>query len=287
MDILVRVLIGLSILVFCYLFLIMPRMVGRPDIAPFLRWLYAHRGLHDNGGDAPENSLRAFQRAVEAGYGIELDVQLSKDQVPVVFHDFTLERVCGAKGRVCDLTWEELEKLSLCGTDQRIPRLEEALSLVDGRVPLIIELKIEETDISVCPVVDGLLSKYGGMYCIESFNPLGVFWYRRNRRRVVRGQLSDAFYREGEYMEPIHFFLQNLLFNWLAKPDFIAYNRKYPKTLPFRLCRSLYGCTAAAWTIRSEEELREAGNDFDFFIFDSFVPEKTFVLKKTQGSAHL
>lgn len=281
MDILVRVLIGLLILVFCYLFLIMPRMVGRPDIAPFLRWLYAHRGLHDNGGDAPENSLRAFQRAVEAGYGIELDVQLSKDQVPVVFHDFTLERVCGAKGRVCDLTWEELEKLSLCGTDQRIPRLEEALSVVDGRVPLIIELKIEETDISVCPVVDGLLSKYGGMYCIESFNPLGVFWYRRNRRRVVRGQLSDAFYREGEYMEPIHFFLQNLLFNWLAKPDFIAYNRKYPKTLPLRLCRGLYGCAAAAWTIRSEEELREAGNDFDFFIFDSFVPEKTFVLKKT------
>ncbi len=255
-----------------YFLMIMPRMTGRPDTAPFVKWMYAHRGLHDNSGEAPENSLAAFEKAVEAGFGIELDVQLSKDGIPVVFHDYTLKRICGVEGKVCDLNLEELRRLTLCGSDQRIPTFEEALELVDGRVPLIVELKIERTDTSVCPAADRLLSEYQGMYCIESFNPLGVLWYRRNRRRVVRGQLSDAFYREGEYMGFLAFFLQNLLFNWLGKPDFVAYNHKHPRMLSRSLCRGLYRSTAAAWTIKSREELEAAKKHFDIFIFDSFMP---------------
>ncbi len=269
-------LILLAVLALLYLLMIMPRMVGRPDAAPFRKWLYAHRGLHDNASDAPENSMRAFRKAAEAGFGIELDVQMTKDGVPVVFHDDTLKRVCGVEGKVSQYTYEELQELSLCGTDQKIPKFADVLKLVDGRVPLIVELKIESTDTSVCPAADRLLSEYKGMYCIESFNPLGVLWYRQNRPRVMRGQLADAFYKEGEYRGLLYFLLQNLLFNWLVKPDFIAYNHKYPGMLSRSICRKIYRSTAAAWTIRSQEELDEAGKHFDIYIFDSFVPEKRY-----------
>lgn len=257
-----------------YLGMIMPRMTGKPDTGRLRSWLYAHRGLHDNATDAPENSLRAFRKAVDAGFGIELDIQMTKDKIPVVFHDFTLKRICGAEGKLCDYTYEELQQFSLCGSDQKIPKLEEALKVVGGKVPLIVELKIESTDLSVCEAGDRLLSAYGGEYCIESFNPLGVFWYRRHRGKVVRGQLADAFGKEGEYRGVLYFLLQNLLFNWLGKPDFVAYNHKYPNELSRRLCRGLYGNMAAAWTIKSREELTEAREHFDLFIFDSFVPDE-------------
>jgi glycerophosphoryl diester phosphodiesterase len=191
------ILIIIAVLAVLYVLALMPRMRHKPDKAPFQGVLYAHRGLHDNRGDAPENSMKAFEKAVEGGYGIELDVQLSKDKIPVIFHDFTLKRVCGNEGKVCDYTYEELSAFSLYGTKERIPKLEDFLKMVDGRVPLIVELKVEWTDISVCPLADGILSTYDGAYCIESFNPLALIWYRKNRNRVMRGQLSDAFARRG------------------------------------------------------------------------------------------
>lgn len=266
-------LICAAVLTALYLVMIMPRVCGRPDTQPFQKWLYAHRGLHDNASDAPENSLAAFEKAVEEGFGIELDVQMTKDKIPVVFHDFTLKRICGGEGKVCDYTYEELQRFRLCGSEERIPRFEDALRLIDGRVPLIVELKIEKMDISICRAADRLLSYYKGMYCIESFHPLGVFWYRRHKREIVRGQLADAFFRRrGGLKRPLCFILEYLLFNWLAKPDFIAYNLKYPKVLSRRLCRDLYRSTAAAWTVKSEEQLAAARKYFDIFIFDSFIP---------------
>lgn len=268
------ILICLAALALLYLLMIMPRILRRPDITPFLKWLYAHRGLHDNASDAPENSMRAFQKAVDAGFGIELDVQLTKDGVPVVFHDDTLQRICGVGEKIRENTFEELQRLSLCGTDQKIPKFEEVLRLVDGKVPLIVELKIEAVDLSVCPAADRLLTAYKGMYCMESFNPLGVLWYRKNRSDVVRGQLSDAFLKGKEYSGPLYFLLQNLLFNWLAKPDFIAYNHKYRGILSRRICRAFYRNTAVAWTIKSQAELDEARKHFDLYIFDSFLPER-------------
>lgn len=267
---------GLCLLL--YFLMIMPRMAGKPDMEPFRGWLYAHRGLHDNKTEAPENSMRAFRKAVEAGFGIELDVRLTKDKVPVVFHDAALKRVCGERGKVAQYTFEELQRFSLCGSDERIPKLEDVLRLVDGKVPLIVELKTESADIRVCQEADRLLSRYKGKYCVESFNPLAVCWYRRKRKEIVRGQLSDAFLKEGEYVGPLYFLLQNLLLNWLGKPDFVAYNCNYPRVMSRRLCRSLYHNTSVAWTVRSREQLAEAKKYFDIFIFDSFLPERT-----TQG----
>lgn len=261
-------------LLLLYFVMIMPRILYRPDTARFTGWLYAHRGLHDKRAGIPENSLAAFRRAVEAGFGIELDVQMSKDGVPVVFHDFTLERMCGVAGKVCDYSYEELRQFRLGNTKEQIPGFGEVLQLVDGRTPLIVELKIERTDMSVCRAVDRLCSQYRGLYCIESFNPLAVFWYRWHRRSIVRGQLSDAFLKEGVHVGTGSFLLQHLLLNWVGRPDFIAYNCKYPKMLSRRLCRSLYRSKAAAWTIRSREQLAEARKHFDIFIFDGFVPKE-------------
>lgn len=263
----------IAVLIVLYLLAIMPRMVHKPDKTPFQGVLYAHRGLHDNEGEAPENSMKAFAKAVEAGYGIELDVQLTRDNIPVVFHDFTLERVCGAEGKVKDYTFEELQQFSLCKTEEKIPRFEDFLALVKGRVPLIVELKVEWTDISVCPIADALLRKYKGVYCVESFNPLALIWYRKNNNRVMRGQLSDAFFMEEGMKGILYFILEHLLLDFMTKPDFIAYNHKYHWSLSRQICHKLYGNLAVAWTIKSQEELEAREKDFELFIFDSFIPK--------------
>lgn len=262
--------------VLLYLLLIMPRMLHRPDKTAFMGVLYAHRGLHDNAGEAPENSMAAFQKAVEAGYGIELDVQLTKDKVAVVFHDFTLKRICGAEGKVSDYTYEELQQFSLASSEQKIPKFADFLALVDGRVPLIIEYKIQGGNTEVCSIADKLLQDYKGVYCIESFNPFGVRWYRKNRPEIVRGQLADNFIKSGEkeFSALLYFALHHLLFNFMTKPDFIAYNHHNYKDLSRLLCRHVFGCLSVACTIKSKRELEERKGDFDLFIFDSFVPDE-------------
>lgn len=273
MKILLFILICLCLIIVLYLLAIMPRIFRKPDMTPLQNWLYAHRGLHDNDTDAPENSLKAFQKAVDAGFGIELDIQLTKDKIPVVFHDYSLKRICNVDGNVADYTYEELQQFTLCNSKERIPKLEEVLQLVNGRVPLIVEFKMEETDLSLCPIADELLNAYPGVYCMESFNPLAVWWYRKNRPQVVRGQLSQAFLKEEEYKGKLYFALQHLLLNFLSKPDFVAYNHKHYNMLSRRICRNLYKNTAVAWTIKSEQELAEAKKYFELFIFDSFVPK--------------
>lgn len=277
-----------------YLFMIMPRMTGRPVMEPYLKVYYAHRGLHDNSSAAPENTLAAFRKAVDEGYGIECDVQLTKDGIPVVFHDFTLARMARfpkddkrkstlrnmdgsaiVPGKVIDYTYEELQSFHILDSDEKIPRFSDLLEMVDGRVPLIVEIKIELIDTSVCSKVDALLKDYKGIYCIESFNPLGVFWYRMNRPEVCRGQLSDEFHKDKpEEFNGIHYFvLSKLLFNFLTKPDFIAFNCRFPDNSSLNLCKKLYKCTTAAWTVKSHEQLEEAKKSFDIFIFDSFNPK--------------
>ena len=146
------------------------------------------------------------------------------------------------------------------------------LKLVDGRTPMIVELKIERADLRVCREADRLLSEYKGLYCIESFNPLGLFWYRRNRRKVVRGQLSEAFLREKGNRGILYFLLQNLLFNWLTKPDFIAYNWQDRKNPSLRLMRALYGVHEVGWTVRDHAVMDELAEDGVTSIFEGFVP---------------
>ena len=154
MNLFAGVLAFIIILLAIYLVLVAPRMIGKPDVSVLRGVHYAHRGLHDNQTDAPENSLKAFQLAVEAGYGIEMDVQLSKDEVPVVFHDETLKRMCGTEGKVWEYTLEELQKMKLADSDETIPTFQEVLELVGGKVPLIVEYKLDVPSTEVCEIAD-------------------------------------------------------------------------------------------------------------------------------------
>lgn len=251
----------------------MPRMIRRPDQSSLRGWLYAHRGIHNNQGDAPENSLKAFKQAVDMGYGIELDIQLSKDGIPVVFHDWTLTRMTGKKQRVSDLTLAELQQVCLRKSEQTIPTLEEVLLLVGGKVPLIVEFKVERYDLSLCEKAAPILDAYKGAYCIESFNPLVLLWYKKHRNRVVRGQLSDNFQKEMQAGNPlVLFLLSKLLFNGITKPDFIAYHHKYSDTLSLRICRKLYRLPMAAWTIKNQYDYDKNRMRYHYIIFDSFIP---------------
>jgi Glycerophosphoryl diester phosphodiesterase len=265
---------AILIIILFYLLMIMPKLKRNPDSKKLDGWLYAHRGLHDNKGDAPENSLRAFRLAVENGYGIELDVQLTKDGIVVVHHDYNLKRSCYADLKIAELEFKDLQDYCLFDSNEKIPTLEEVLSLVDGKVPLIIELKIPFKADKLCEVVSNMLNQYHGVYCIESFNPFGLAWYRKHEPNVVRGQLSTDFIREKVEGDKFQYFvLKNLLLNFYTKPDFIAYHYVYKKGLSCTLCRKLYRVKTVAWTIKSQKVYEENRKYYELFIFDSFIPE--------------
>lgn len=255
-----------------YILMVKPRVSKRPDDSALKGRYYAHRGLHDNQSEAPENSMAAFKKAVDAGYGIEFDVQLTKDRIPVVFHDETLKRVCGVEGKVRDYTYRELQQFRLCESEEKIPLLANVLKLADGKVPLIIEIKIYEKVSDVCSIADKLISRYKGVYCVESFHPYAVRWYKEHRPNVIRGQLSSNFKKDGKE-DFAMFMVHHLLTNFLCEPDFIAYNHLFKKNFSRQICRYLFRALSVAWTIRSQEQLDAAKEDFDLFIFEGFIPK--------------
>ena len=265
------IIIAILVLVAIYLYLVAPRIINKPDRSALYGVHYAHRGLFDNETEAPENSLNAMKKAVEAGYGIEFDIQLTKDDVPVVFHDASLKRMCGVDGKIWEYTLEELRKMKLTGSGQIIPTLEEVLAVVGGKVPLIIEYKMDRADTKVCELGNAILEKYQGPYCVESFHPFAVRWYRKNRPDVVRGQLSQSHKNDKKYGGTfLGFALSNLLLNFLTRPDFIAYRHSDAGNFSRRLCAEM-GAMSVAWTIKSQEQYEKAKPYFELFIFDSFI----------------
>lgn len=166
----------LAALILLYLLLIFPRPGAKKKHRAFLGQIYAHRGVFDNES-VPENSLSAFRGAIRLGVGMEFDIHRTADGEVVVFHDATLQRMCGDPRRITDLTLDELRTLSLLETGEKIPTLKEVLDLVGDRVPLVVELKGENTDTSLCGAAMPILENYGGRYCVESFNPLLVARY--------------------------------------------------------------------------------------------------------------
>ena len=230
--------------------------------------LYAHRGLHGQG--VCENSLAAFARACEAGVGIELDVRLSADGEAVVFHDATLERLCGCAGRVDAKTLSQLRALSL-PDGGRIPTLEEALKLVDGRVPLLVEVKNGPGLARLCAQTLMQLRSYSGPWAVESFDPRAVRYFRRRAPEIPRGQLVSL---PDEYLGAVlragAQALSHLLANCLSRPDFIAYDRRMEGGNTLRVQRRLYRARLAIWTVRSRAELKSALARGESAIFETW-----------------
>lgn len=250
-----------------------PGKASRRQKAPFLGRNFAHRGLHSRDRSIPENSIAAFRLAAEYNYGIELDVQLSKDGQVVVFHDDTLDRVCGVHGRVDEYPYSELKTMKLCGSEWGIPLLSEVLNVINGRGPIICELKRSRRNRELCRKTYDLISSYRGEICIESFDPTIVRWFRFHAKDLVRGQLAMPM-REYPDDTPggkgIAFLASRMLLNFLGRPQFIAYQLgRQPLTA--RLAQTL-GAMRFAWT--SHEPRNEKGRDA--VIFEFYKPRQQF-----------
>lgn len=226
----------------------------------------AHRGLYNNK-DIPENSMKAFEQAMLKGYAIELDIQMTKDGYLVVFHDQTLKRVCGVKDDITTLTLSEVKQARLCGTDSKIPTFEDVLMLVDGRVPLMIEVKSTDDYEDLMPKLMALLERYEGEYIIESFDPRVLLWLKKNRPSVIRGQLSSKNIREvkNRIMKII---LGNMMFNKITKPHFVSY--LYTEVSPkFYKKQHKKDRQVAVWTVKSKEEYEKIKDYIDICIFEN------------------
>lgn len=263
-------LVILAIVMMVLLYMIWPGRPSEAQRAIFGRVWFAHRGLHTQDRTVPENSLPAFAAAAQRGCGVELDVQLSKDGQVVVFHDDTLERVTGAAGRVDSRTLEELQQLRLCNTQATIPLFTQVLEVLNGSGPLIVELKTGPRNRELCQKTLEILRRYPGEYCIESFDPSIVGWFRRNAPDVLRGQLSDAQRNFTMLSKPKGFLLSRCLGNFLARPQFIAWGPG-PHNLLERLVCGL-GPLRVRWTVHPQDDRQALLEEYDAQIFEFFDP---------------
>lgn len=224
---LVMLVVGGGVWTYCVDFF--PRTLGRKQVSQLPSWVtsvpIAHRGLH--GPSVPENSLAAFQRARERGVGIELDVQLTKDGVPVVFHDETLERLTGVRGLLAEVSLEQLSSFRLLGGEEKIPTLQEVLDDVGGHVPLYIEIKNLSKAGQLEEKVYEVVKNYQGPLAIISFNSDSLAWFREKDPRLLRGQTAYA-YDDEDALRTLslvqRFMRRHYLLNFLSQPHFLIYD---------------------------------------------------------------
>ena len=261
-------------LILFYLYLIIPNLRRKDDLEPYTRRYVAHRGLFNNL-DVPENSLKAFRKAVENGYGIELDVQLTTDNRLVVFHDASLYRMTGIKKNLTDCSFEELQSYHLLDTDEKIPLFSDVLKVLRPDTPLIIEIKAEGRYIDTTRQTVELMKSYKGLYNMESFNPMVVRYLRVHEPQIIRGQLAYNYLKDEQSgLHPaVKFALTNLLLNFYTRPDYVAYDCVNYRNPSFRIISGLFKGFCVAWTVKSQEELEKLKKHYQCFIFDSFIPE--------------
>lgn len=236
----------------------MPSSPSRQDrLAALIAKPFAHRGLHGPG--RIENSRAAFEAAIAAGHGIELDVQASADKRAMVFHDSTLERLAERAGPVCGFAAAELERIRLRSSDETIPTLDEVLALVDRRAALLIEVKSDKSDvIALCRAVADDLSGYGGPVAVMSFDPRVARWFAGHRPNVLRGLVVT------EKGEPRRGRLKRRLARWWSRADFLAYDIR---DLPSASAR---GLPVLTWTVRSQDDRARAAQHADQIIYEAF-----------------
>ncbi len=228
--------------------------------------MFAHRGFWNE--EVPENSLGAFKLAVENGYGIEFDVQAIEDGTPVVFHDSKMSRMTGKDKYIQNLSREEFEKIKLLDSEEKIPTFEETLKLVDGKVPLLIEIKHHEKVGELEAKILDLLQNYNGEYVVQSFDPFVLKWFYENAPEIWRGQLSGFF--KGEKLNIISkALLKRLKTKKIAHYDFVNYDINF---LPNMWTKRLE-VPVLTWTVDSQEKYIKAIQFADNVVFERFVPK--------------
>lgn len=211
-----------------------------------------------------ENSSGAIAAAVDRGFGVELDVQLSGDGEAMVFHDYDLDRLTGVKGPVAERSAAQLQAIRLKLCNEAMPRLAEALAIVRGRSPLLIEVKSPDRQVArLCAAVAGALSAYEGPVAVMSFNPEVGAWFARNSAPVLRGLVVTESGRRG-----LRGRIERPLALWRARADFLAYDIR---DLPSRFAGAARrrGLPVYTWTVRSESDRARAAAHADQIIFEA------------------
>ncbi|WP_316013730.1 glycerophosphodiester phosphodiesterase family protein [Roseobacter sp. HKCCA0434] len=236
----------------------------------------AHRALHD--ATRPENTLAAIRAAMDAGYGIEVDVQPAADGTPMVFHDYALDRLTGQEGWVREQPVETLGDLRVKGTGERVPTLAQVLDTIGGAVPLIVEIK--DQDGALGPAVGALekavadvLAGYAGPVAVMSFNPNSVRVFGGHAPDIPRGLVTDAFTEEDWPMVPAprRAKLASLREVAASGAQFISHNVRHLDMVEVEKVKR-GGLTVLCWTVRSAEQADRARRIADQITFEGFTP---------------
>jgi glycerophosphoryl diester phosphodiesterase len=234
----------------------------------------AHRGLHDPARGVPENSLAAFDAAVAGGYAIELDVRATRDGRAVVFHDAELPRMTGHAGAVGAASSDDVAGLRLLDTDQGVPLLTDALARVDGRAPILIEVKNEKEAGGVESATLAALERYAGPFAVQSFNPETLVWFARRARGVALGFLYST--RTGARGRGRGRDFQEALerLDARAPPDFLGLDARALPLDPPATAALGARFTLLAWTITSPAAERDARRWCHNVIFEGYRPQR-------------
>lgn len=226
--------------------------------------IISHRGIHDNI-KVYENTLESFKLAMKKKYIIELDIHLTKDNQIIVFHDYNTKRITNIDKVVEKSTYQELNNQKII----HIPTLDEVLSLVNGKVPLLIEIKQKS---KVGPLEEKLmdtLKNYKGKYAIQSFNVKTLYWFKKHYPNILRGQLSYN-YKKVRMNIILKILLKNMFFNFLTKPNFISY--KYNDLSSKKINKyKKKGLLLLAWTINSKDDYNQYKDEYDNLICEKFI----------------
>ncbi len=213
--------------------------------------LIAHRGYHDMRLKVPENSILSFKRAIKYNYIIELDVHLLKDGKIIVFHDSNLKRMCNVNKVVENSTYEELKEYKLLGTNERIPLFTDVLNLINGKVPLLIEIKNNKLNGKFEKALAKILQNYEGEFAIQSFNPMSIYWFKLKNKKCPKGLIIMGF--KSLRTSNLKTFIRNsLILDIFLKTDFVSVD---VKSLPSTYIKNLRKKkNILGWTVRSNKE---------------------------------
>lgn len=263
--------LSLFVIVFIFIFLqFFPQK--RVFKYPWMMTYFAHRGLYSKDQKIPENSLASFKEAMKFGYGIELDISLSKDLDLMVFHDDDLKRMCHCDLKVTDVDMKTLKSMRLKESNESIPTLFEVLDLVNGSIPIMIELKSTTHRQFIVSKLKDLLSQYKGDLCVVSFDPLILMELKKQMPYVLRGQIVENFMNNKKYNQFTRFLLTYSLFNFLTRPDFLSFDYK-AINITYRVHKLLKGF-GAIWAINSLVNEKDFQNDANAIIFEHYHPQK-------------
>lgn len=235
-------------------------------------WKFAHRGLHNISKGIPENSETSFTEAIKNGYGIELDIRLTKDKKYVCFHDQSLKRMAGINKNVNEYSYDELKIINLLDSNETIPLFTDILKIVNSKVPLLIEVKSEKNFKTDLHNFVKIMDSYKGEFAVFSFDPKIVMWFKKNKPSFIRGQITSYFHENDKMPRFVKFLMKKLVSNSLTKPDFISYNLD---NLPNKYANKAkkQGLTVISYTARTQAQYDNVLLYYDNVVFENFIPK--------------